>query len=101
MLRVLRIESASLIASALQFGADQRYDFRHGDRGGGCIAPRLVFDLALFQSPLADGDAMRDADQFEIGEHDARALPAIVEQDLEPGSAQLVVKSDRGGAYHF
>ena len=80
------------IGQLRSFDAQQRHDFGQRDRRRGGIAPRLVFDLALFQSALADGDAVRDADQFEIGEHHAGALAAIVEQHLDAGRLELVVQ---------
>ena len=36
---------------------------------------------------------MRNADQFEVGEHDAGALAAVVEQHVDTGRRELVVQS--------
>ncbi len=69
------------------------------DRLRGLVAPPLVFDLALLQSALADHDAMRNADQFHVGEHHARPLVAVVEQHVEAGGREIGVKFFRGLAH--
>jgi hypothetical protein len=65
---------------------------RLGDHGRLGIGPALVLQLAFLQAALADHDAMRDADQFHVGEHDAGALVAVVEHDIDAGLLEVGVK---------
>ena len=56
------------------------------------VAPRLVFDVAVLEAPVADRDPVRNADQLEVCKHHARPLTAIVEKHLDPGRLELVVE---------
>src|SRR5882672_5780999 len=57
------------------------------------VAPCLIFDYALLQAALADDDTMGNADQFHVGEHDARALVPVVEQHFNASGRQVLVQS--------
>src|SRR4051812_7247358 len=61
--------------------------------GGGRIAPRLVFNLALLEPAVANRNPMRDAKQLQIRKHHARALATVVEQHFHPGGLQFVVQT--------
>jgi hypothetical protein len=59
------------------------HNILQGDGGGFFITPPLVFHVAILQSALADDDTVRDADQFKVGEHDAGALVAVIQQHFD------------------
>src|SRR5579862_6010464 len=80
-------------------GFDLGDRIREGDGLRAFVAAALVFDLALLQSAVADHEAMRDTDQFHVGEHDARALIAVIQQHFDAGRRQLGIKFFRGLAY--
>ena len=61
----------------------------------------LVFDLAFFQAPLADGDAVRHADQFPVGKHHAGALATVVQDDVHARSQQFGVQAFGGLPHGF
>ena len=48
--------------------------------------------LPSFEPAVADGDAVRDADELEVGEHHAGTLAAVVEQHLDARRGELVVQ---------
>src|SRR3546814_10783448 len=51
----------------------------------------LVFELLRREALVADDDAMRNADQFSVGEHRTGTVAAIVERNVDAGSGQYVV----------
>jgi hypothetical protein len=55
-------------------------------------SPALVFNLAFFQPALTNHYPVRDADQFHVSKHDARALVAVIEDDIDAGHFQFGVK---------
>jgi hypothetical protein len=50
----------------------------------------------VLQPTLSDDDAVRDTDEFHVGEHDARALVPIVQQDFDAGVLQRIVQASCG-----
>src|SRR3546814_9259953 len=52
----------------------------------------LVFELLRREALVADDDAMRNADQFSVGEHRTGTVAAIVERNVDAGSGQFVVQ---------
>src|SRR3990172_7515477 len=56
------------------------------------VAPPLVFNHALGQALVAEDEAAWDADQVHVGEDDAGAFVAVVEEPLEAGGGELVVE---------
>src|SRR5688500_6265544 len=80
---------------ALPIGDPRGHVFRcvgRGDFRRLGIAAVLVLDHAFLEAPLADHDAMRNADQLLVGEQHTRALVAVVEEGLEPRRGELVVE---------
>src|ERR1700680_2890022 len=67
--------------------------------GGGRVAPVLVLHHAFLQAALADHDAMRDSDEFLVGEQHAGALVAIVEESLDAGARELGIEPLCGGLH--
>ena len=61
-----------------------------GDLGRLLVAPALIFGHAFGQSLVAQHQAVRDADQVEVGEHHTRAFVAVVEQHVETGGGEIV-----------
>ena len=59
------------------------------------VAPPLIFELAILQATLADHHAVRHADQFPVGEHRARPLAAVVEDDVDAGRLQRRIQARR------
>ena len=55
-------------------------------------AAMAVFERAGLETALADDDAMRDAEQFRIGEFDAGARIAIIVEHLDTGCSELGVQ---------
>ena len=55
------------------------------------VAPVAVLQLARFQSPITDNQAMRDTDQLCVRKLDARTNVTIVEQDLEAHGLEFFV----------
>ena len=70
---------------------------RHVGRGG--IATALVLELAGLQAAVGEDDAMRHADQLPVGEHRARALAAVVEDDVDAGAFERGVERVGGFAH--
>src|SRR3989338_2573450 len=56
------------------------------------VAPPLVFNKAVGRALVAEDEAVWDADQVHVGEDDAGALVAVVEEHLEAGGGKLVVE---------
>ncbi len=50
---------------------------------------RSVLDLARFEIPFTDHDAMWDADQIRVGEFDAGTLVAVVQQRVDAERFEL------------
>ena len=48
---------------------------------------------------FADGDAMRNAYQLEVGEHDARPLAAVVQEHFHASALELVMQTIRGRSH--
>src|SRR5574343_1921013 len=67
-------------------------DVALGDHRRLGVGPTLVLDLAFLQAALADHHAMRDADQFHVGEHYAGALIAVVQHDVDAGLLQVGIQ---------
>src|SRR4051812_15368249 len=81
-----------------QASPEEAGELVHRYCSGGTVAPRLVFHVVVLQSPLADGDPMRDADQLEVSKHHARTLAAIIEQHVDARMRQLLVEPIGGDA---
>src|SRR6266852_4935051 len=79
--------------------SQERGRLRDRHARGGAVAAMLVLDDAVLQAALADDDAMRNADELLVGEEDARALLAIVKEDLEARARELGVELF-GGSLH-
>jgi hypothetical protein len=62
-------------------------------------APVLVLDHAFLQPAFADRDPVRHADQFPVGEHHARTLVAVVEDDIEAPGDEFFVQCQRCRAH--
>src|SRR5690606_19416834 len=59
---------------------------------------RAIFESAGFQAASRHHHAVRDADQFDVGEHLPGAQAAVVEHGLDAGIGQLAVQRfGRGG----
>ena len=71
------------------------YELRHILQGGNLrrsVMPALIFDIAFFQSAIADDNTMRDADQFQVGKHHTRTLVAVVQQHFNTGRSQFGIE---------
>src|SRR5690606_2739990 len=64
-------------------------------------ASPLNFHDTFLQTAITHGDAQRHPNQFPIGEHDAGARIAIVEDDVDTSSLQLRIELIRRVAYGF
>jgi len=62
-----------------QLLADVRSNVIRTDDSWCLVAASLVFNVAFFETTLANDDPMRDADEFEVGKHHAGPLVAIVD----------------------
>src|SRR5260221_8713017 len=90
---------AGRAGSALDAGADEIGDGGKRDVlvvGG---APVPVFAAPRREAPLAQDQAVWNAEQLGIGKLDARAGVTIVVEYLDPGGAQCPVQRVGGGAH--
>src|ERR1700756_791289 len=62
------------------------------------VAPLPVLELAGLEARPGHPQPMWNAEQLRVGELDARAGVAIVEQDFDPGIGELGVQAVGGGA---
>src|SRR5689334_4615785 len=64
----------------------------HSDTRRRRITAALILDLAFFQTAIADGDAMRYANQFPVGKHGTGAFAAIVKHDIDTARLQGLIQ---------
>jgi hypothetical protein len=64
--------------------------FRHMLPNG--VTPVLVLDLTDLQATVAQGHAVRHADQLPISEHGTRALAAVIQNDVNTHGHQLGIE---------
>src|SRR5439155_5307328 len=57
-------------------------------------------DLAFLEPPVADVDSYREADQVGVGELEAGAGVAVVQQHVHAGGGEMIV-NPVGGGFHF
>ena len=57
----------------------------------------LVFHQAFFEASVADGDAVRYANQFPVGKHGTGALATVVQDDVHASGQQVAVQLLGGG----
>ena len=60
-----------------------------GDVTGLGLVPPLVLYGALIEAAIAQDQAVGDADEIEIGEHDPGTLATVIDQDLDAGRLEL------------
>src|ERR1041385_4286254 len=56
------------------------------------VAPATIFERARGHPALGYDNAMRNADQLDVGEHRARPQPAIVEHGVDAVRAQFRIE---------
>ena len=81
------------LAGRLDLGQDRLAGRRGRDVVRRGVGPPLDLDRPFLQAPLADHDPERDADQVGVLELDARALLAVVDQDVEPAASNCVSRA--------
>src|SRR5437763_10067707 len=77
--------------------ADEARDRIEAQELGG--TPRtagLVLDLAFLEASVADRNTVRDADQFQVCKHYARALAAVIHEHLDAFGLEGVVQAVGG-----
>jgi hypothetical protein len=63
------------------------------ERSSGCAGS--ILDIARFEIPVTDDDAMRNTDQVGVGKFDAGAFVPIIQQNGNALCVQLVVEPIR------
>ena len=69
-----------------------RQHIGHRHFGGLAVAAVLVLDHAVFQTFVADGDAVWHTDQFPIGKHGTGALATVVQDHVHTQGQQFFVE---------
>src|SRR6202795_686681 len=72
--------------------SDIAYRIRCGDFRRFGLGAVTIFERPRGQAPFPDDDAMGDADELGIGEVDAWAGVAIVEQYIDAGGVELLIE---------
>ena len=60
----------------------------------------LVLHVAFFEAAVADGDAVRHANELPVGKHGTGALATVVQNHIHAGCHQSFIEG-RGGALNF
>src|ERR1700683_4079008 len=56
------------------------------------LAAVTVLEISAAQTPVADDDTVRDADELRIGELDSRPGVAVVKQHIDAGGGEFLVQ---------